>query len=523
MEAFSQGTIDTLNELFGRTKLITKLRKYAERQDNVNLIGSRRMGKTCILKTLQSTIKEDPNSNIYPFFIDISETDIKGNTGAVYRYIIAHIISDLNQDGYWCDEDITLNSVTFHSKDQLDELYEDAIITAQSPVKVQSMFYSLVKKINMELRKTVLLLFDEYEKLMKYAFDEPAGFYRMRNMATDRNLNFAFIVAGHEKWDRVISQLGSGELNVVNVEESVIPLSQIEFHEMWTHECNKIEDVELREKVSAHEGRAFDKSGGVPFFGKSIGAYLVVNNAAFPSYCNVSVNEIMGSLDRDERILLSRIDKGDDVQLTPPLESLRAKGLVIRDGITYKISMGFIKDVLRSNEYVSELRHSSETPSEGLARECIKLIQTINSTRKNNGFPYTFEPVNDSGSLEEDLRTQCFNKTDFEDFCSALYRNHFERSKDNIIKEKLPKNFKNTRFVKIVDVLRHSYGAHERDTFVVYPDKMSLPEALIIIHGSTNEPYLPEEFSNMQNKLLEMYKTELKGILTKAQNDTWTE
>ena len=523
MEAFSQGTIDNLSELFGRTNLITKLRKYAERQDNVNLVGSRRSGKTCVLTTLKSTIKLDPNSNVYPFYIDIKESGIKGNTCAVYRYIVSILVSDLNKDGIWADSDLTISGVTFQSHYYYEDIYEDPVLCAQSSNKMQSIFNNLVKKINTELGKTVLILFDEYEKLMKYAFDEPSGFYRMRNMVNDRTLSFTFIVAGHEKWDKVISKLGSGELNVVNVEEPIIPLNAEEFHDLWQYECSKISDQSLRDIILCKEEFAYEKSGGIPFFGKCIGAYLVVNRDIEPTYFDISLDEIVSSLDRDEKIILQKMERGEVVQLTPPLESLRIKGLVVRDGDCYRITMGFMKDVIRSADYVDQLRRSAENPCQKLAMESVRLVETINATRKNKGYPYTFEPVNDSGSLEEDLRTLCTTKTDFEDFCAALYRNHFERSKDRFPKDKLPNKCRTNQFVQVVDVMRHAFGGHERDGFVPRDDWMTLPEALMIVHGSSNEPYSADDFSKMQETMLGMYTKELTIILKKAQDDTWSE
>ena len=521
MAAFSQGTIDNLAELFGRMNLITKLRKYAERQDNVNLVGARRTGKTCVLKTLQTTLKTDPSSKIYPFYVDIRDAEIKGNTRDVYRYIIATIIANLNQDGIWYEEEITLSGITFRCQDLVEDVFEDEVLCAQSSAKIQSIFNNLVKKINIELGKTVLILFDEYEKLMKYAFDEPSGFYRMRNMVNDRGLSFAFIVAGHEKWDKVISKLGSGELNVVNVEECVPPLTASEFHDLWSYECRRIENPELRSYVTSMEGFAFEKSGGIPFFGKNIGAYLIVNHQK-PTHLDISLEETLASLDQDERLLLQQLDKGEFVHITPPLESLIVKGLVIRDGDSYKITMGFLKDIIRSKEYMAELRKAAVPPCEKLAKEAFSLIQTINSTRHNKGCDYPFELVYDSNSIEEDLRTPCTTRAEFEDFCSALYRNHYERSKDNgYTRGRLPAKSRKTEFAQIVGIFRHSFGAHERDTFEDNPNSLTYPEALRIIHGSDNEPYSAEDFLKMQEKMLELYVKELQDLLKQASSNLW--
>ena len=100
MDAFTQGTIERIDALFGREDTIRTLLTYAKRREVVNLVGARRSGKTCILHTLYTTIKETV-SEVFPILIDAKESGITSDTDATYRYFLAQIVSALNSDGYY--------------------------------------------------------------------------------------------------------------------------------------------------------------------------------------------------------------------------------------------------------------------------------------------------------------------------------------------------------------------------------------------------------------------------------------
>lgn len=150
MNAFTQGTIDRIESLYGRNETIRTLLTYAKRHESLNLVGARRSGKTCILHTLLTTIKEN-SSEIYPVLIDIKESGITSDTDATYRYILAETVSSLNKDGYYCGQELTLAGISFQSSEYYEDIFDDATLKSVSGSKIQSMFQCLIGKINNEL------------------------------------------------------------------------------------------------------------------------------------------------------------------------------------------------------------------------------------------------------------------------------------------------------------------------------------------------------------------------------------
>jgi hypothetical protein len=149
-----------------------------------------------------------------------------------------------------------------------------------------------------------------------------------------------------------------------------------------------------------------------------------------------------------------------------------------------------------------------------LVGKITNLIETINKTLDNKKKPIIFDLVNDSASLENDLRTPCFNKEQFADFSSAIYKIYFERTKDNGKKgEKLPVKFRYDEFSQIIDILRHSFGGgHLVDKFQQQKGKMIKPDMLEILTGSKNEPFTAEDFSKLQIGILKQFEKELNSL-----------
>ena len=57
MEPFIVNTdITDINDLYGRAKSIKILQSCASRKENAGIIGARRFGKTCLLKSMESLI-----------------------------------------------------------------------------------------------------------------------------------------------------------------------------------------------------------------------------------------------------------------------------------------------------------------------------------------------------------------------------------------------------------------------------------------------------------------------------------
>ena len=148
-----------------------------------------------------------------------------------------------------------------------------------------------------------------------------------------------------------------------------------------------------------------------------------------------------------------------------------------------------------------------------LVRDSMKLIEVINNQMTNHNKPIIFKPVNDSFSLELDLRTQCYNEDQFSDFTVALYNVFFERSKEGRGNLHNP-FFSETDFAKCVDIARHSFGhGHEMDNFVKRSGQFSKADMLIRLYGKPDEPYSLEDWQTLQIAMLRMFKSELDRLL----------
>lgn len=531
MNAFTQGTIDRIESLYGRNETIKTLLTYAKRRESLNLVGARRSGKTCILHTLLTTIKEN-SSEIYPVLIDIKESGITSDTAATYRYILAETISSLNRDGYYCGQELTLAGISFQSSEYYEDIFDDATLKSVSGSKIQSMFQCLIGKINNELGMSVIILFDEYEVLLKYAFSKPVGFYKLRNIADSNKFKFSFIVAGHEKWDRLITDLGSGELNGIVAEEDVYPISRTAFSEMWQHECDLIEDAVSAAKIRESEEYAYLKSGGVPFYAKNIGSFMLVRGKR-PRYSDLSFEELLQSLTYEEKVTLSKLCFGEKVLSSPYTDSLIAKGLISGGNDVFTVTIGFLKDYFASHKLDAQLIADFKLPCEKMAEEVSDLIKTINYSHKQNGNDYVFELANDSVSLFMDIGRLAADEDQFTLFSIAVYKTIFQRTASvkpdskgnlkNFSKDRLPYSWRNTDFVKMVDIFRHSFGqGHEMDGFVQGSNSMTLPQALIRCTGKSNRPYEQEEWIKLQEIVLTEFISELKVLLRKVNDCDWS-
>ena len=80
--------------LYGREQLLDNLLVAARLKQNINIIGARRFGKTCVLKTSCTLLKRLDNITVYPVYIDVKSSDIKG-TAEVYRYMLGVLVESL--------------------------------------------------------------------------------------------------------------------------------------------------------------------------------------------------------------------------------------------------------------------------------------------------------------------------------------------------------------------------------------------------------------------------------------------
>ncbi|KAA6351901.1 hypothetical protein EZS27_000698 [termite gut metagenome] len=530
MTPFSQVTITDPNELFGRKELIEKLLSLANRHDNVAIIGTRRFGKTCLLKCIETVLRRDDKSTSYPIYFDFKSVGsiIKG-TEYVYKYMVCILVSKLFCDKHFTNTE-TIKKITITPSEEWEDIYEQ--IQDVSFVQIQGLFEAIIKFFAELLGKTILFLIDEYEYLFKYSFDSPEGFMKMRTISTQSLENglrpFSFWIAGAVSWDYLCTVTGSGELNGIGGNTiSLSPLAEVYFREMWNSEISTIENSELKNLLDSNIEFTFHNSGGVPFFGKCIGSYIIVNNIV-PDYSILKANfqEIDNALHLEEKKILNILAQQSQnikgTTLSVHINALLEKGL-IRHGNnkSYEISIGFYRDYLLASLNDADRLKPKISESQAFTDKITGLIETINKTNFNKKKIYIFDPVNDSASLEKDLRTLCSTKEQFADFASSLYKVYFERTKDNDKnKAKLPYNFKNSEFSRIVDTLRHSLGGgHEMDKLSQYEGQMSKVEMLEILTDSKNEPYNTEDFEKLQIEILKRFEKELTILLNEVRKD----
>lgn len=79
MEPFIVGVdITDVNKLYGRKRQIDILTSCAKRKGNAGIIGARRFGKTCLLKSLENYLRFSDESCAYPVYFDVkTQTGIK--------------------------------------------------------------------------------------------------------------------------------------------------------------------------------------------------------------------------------------------------------------------------------------------------------------------------------------------------------------------------------------------------------------------------------------------------------------
>ena len=288
--------IDISNKLslYGRDTLLRKLIILAKRCETASIIGARRFGKTCLLKSIITEIRDSKNIKVYPIYLDFKTEDIKG-TDAAYRYMISSLVVSLNNDKIFTSEE-DFGLIKISPSDDWTEVDEQLL--SLSSVRLQTCLKKIVTFFAAFMEKTILFVIDEYEYLFKYVLDSPASFMKLRDLSTSVIENdlrpFIFWISGALNWDHLCSVIGSGECNPISATEYVTPISKEDFVKMWNDECELIEDEAYRKKVLAEAEFAWKKSGGVPFYGKLIGAYLVRNNS-LPDHtiCKPFFNEML--------------------------------------------------------------------------------------------------------------------------------------------------------------------------------------------------------------------------------------
>ena len=357
--------IDITNKssLYGRDALLRKLIILAKRCENASIIGARRFGKTCLLKSIITEIK-----------------DSKEQSGKA-----SLVVSLRNDNIFTSEEDFGLIKIC-PSDDWTDI---DEQLSSLSSVRLQTCLKKIVTFFAAFIEKTILFVIDEYEYLFKYVLDSPASFMKLRDLSTsviDNDLRpFIFWISGALNWDHLCSVIGSGECNPISATEYVTPISKDDFIKMWNDECELIEDETIRKDVLGSLEFAWEKSGGVPFYGKLLGAYIVRNNS-LPDYtiCKPFFNEMINkTLSVPEINILKTLAKGLSTPSTSlGFSSLCDKGIIINEKNKTILTSEFLKEYILADLADSSLSKPKKAEHETIVYEISQIIENINKTQE---------------------------------------------------------------------------------------------------------------------------------------------
>ena len=546
---FENHTISSTEELFGRSGILKKLLYSVDvRHDNINVVGCRRFGKTSLLETLVTLIQNKENSLSYPIYIDSKSWNIgftdHGTIGTfnVYRYLLAILLEDLTKKGF-LKEDILIRDLIISPVSNRHTFYEKLKLYNSS--SIADTFADTIRKFSKILNKTIVFIFDEYEFLMTKAFSESTGFQTLRKLSSetyDGIRPFSFLVAGAITWEHLCSSIGSKELNTIGSHiHYVKPLKYDDFKLFWNHECDKIDDKELRLKIVNQIDFVYELCGGIPFHANDIGAYLISNDGEFVDGYYAIIDEIFESLTKPQKQLLIEIAHSHNkVYKGKELIHLKNLGLVKSDET--KLTIGFLNEYIQ-NEYSNQEIESStikDSNPNDVTFDITAIIKEIKSLRKrinhdwssrqlwnsqrndNKNFP-PFKPSVEDLENFDALSKICNDKNDYNAFSGALYAIYYEGSSKGF---NMPLGFspriRNARiesnvsfFAQLVMANRHVYGGH-----VDYqPTEVPLTAEDVYKHiNEGNEPLTKKDFRHAQQKMLSLCRDELRRMFEYLQS-----
>lgn len=504
------------SELFGRSKELEFLIGYAKRRSCVQLIGPRRFGKTSLLKCIETHFNNEVTSDIYPLYIDFTEvaSDVIG-TANVYRYLISLVVAKISADKIF-DAPVQFRGITINPTTYWEDSYE--LLKETSSSRLQEILKEVLTFFSDLTEKTFLFLFDEYEYLFKYGFDQPTGFTALRNFSSKLNKKgtnpFIFFIAGGMTWEKLCTITKSGELNVIDQLVRVTPIQKDDFIRMWSYEVSLLEnsDKDLKEGYDF----AYNASGGVPFYGKVIGNNWFIN-ASKPKYdvLKSHFNEILNSLELEQKDVLNNILKTPaPIRESENVLELRDNGVISKKGNVYDHRILFLKEYLQSI-YTKPSEGPSEVPvSYILTDQITNYISNINSTCANKGKDFIFDVLNEDESLYRDLRNPVLDRSQVVQFASSLYRIVYEKTKQNDQnKATLPRNFTaGNQFIYLVNIMRHTLGKGHLYEKMSLGNQMTKEEMYQRLLGSKNEPITSEDYLKIQIETLKLFLGELKKL-----------
>ena len=314
MEPFIVGIdITSTKDLFGRNREIETLISCAKRKGNAGIIGARRFGKTCLMKSLETYLVNNSSIGAYPLYFDVkTQCGVKKNTPAVYRSMASLLASKMCLDNLLPEGELKISRRC--SLDiSCDELDMRVQMEEWNPEYQKQVLFTLANSLAKN-NKYLLLLLDEIDYLLLEAFDTPSDFSRIRGAATSPESNLKFWIAGTSTWSAICTSVGSPELNCGLENVTITPTSKEDFTSLWQHECSLIEETFLRQQYLDLLSPLFQKTGGVPYYAKFVASHMYTNRkVALPEYdvirdylCEIINNRFVSEAERSTMFLLSK-------------------------------------------------------------------------------------------------------------------------------------------------------------------------------------------------------------------------
>lgn len=548
---FPQTKISDPNKVFGRGEGLSILEDNAKSLAQIQIIGARRFGKTTISLCLESLLRKDETSNVYPIYTDVKTSRVKG-TANFYRYLTAMLVKRLCEDQIFTEEKsfglVTITpSIEYienytRLKDSLDDYQPDIFI------KVASHFAE-------KMGKTILVIFDEYEYLAKSTFESLDGFMPLREFSTDTLDSglrpFIFWLVGARPWGHFVksNQLsnvevigGSGEFNNVELEFYMNPISKSDFLEFWETRCEDYysgceDEDSLNEKsiILSYGESVYNAVSGIPFYASAI-AKCIKTDKKLPDYTCIKshLEEALRIFDESTIKLLRKLCTPQFTKETEDYDLLSSYGFICCDDEgKASVSMGYLRDYLirtiKSDDPKSSPVQSS-TRKEDNVKQLVEnidvLIEYINSTCSNKKRPPIFESTLEERKLRVSMNHVCTKESEFGEFLETLVKVYYERSKalDPALGASIPgfrlaelengkAKYKGRKFFKVLEPLRTYYGAHLKDKVERKNSyQLDLGDALFQLQGHRNEPDCPEAWYKLQVKMLDFFIIELQYI-----------
>lgn len=505
--------ISDVSQLYGRKRQIEILLSCAKRRGNAGIIGARRFGKTCLLKSMEAYLMSHPEISAYPLYFDVkTQTSSHKNTSEVYRSMAAKLASKMCSDNIIPVGELKISRrcILDVSTDTLDMMEQ---MTKWSKEYQKQALFSLSDIVG-KSGKYVLLMLDEIDYLLMEAFESPADFFRIRGAATDPECNLKFWVAGIAPWKEMCTGVGSPQLNCGLESVTLNPLSKEDSSLLWKHECSLIKEEQIRNALLDLDEEVFHKTGGVPYYVKAIGSHILNTHVySLPTYqvlrdhlSQLVDNRFMSEIEKSTLYALSEGGKTYKDSIPDAISGLVSKGLVNQNGDTYSIGIGYLVDYIKSckkDEDSINVEDEDRQELNSLVDEIIRLRIDVNRAYKGSE-PFVAS-VEDPREFNV-LKIMCHDDSTMAAFSSSIYKLYYEGSDKG---KKLPEHFQFSDFNNMVRALRHMFNHRECEL----PPNMNEERLLRIVNNGVR-PYKSEDFRHMQDIMLKSYHEELLRIIS---------